>query len=520
MAPRSSKKALTLCLFQSLAGVIFGWSNSEGSGLFSMDSYQRRFGTCDAAGACVLTTTRQSAITGLLSVGATIGAVGSGTIADKFGLRLTCLMFIAVYLVGAAIETSAMNTYGQICVARLLTGLGVGATSGLVPVFQAEAAPPRFRGLVTGSFQLCVTLGIWGVSMTNWGMSSYAGDVSWRVPVGLQMAWAVLLLVGFVLSPESPRFLAKKGKWDLCRKNLANLRGLPMDHPDIEAEMIEVREANLKDQEQGAASYLECFSTKDRILWRTMIGVFVQIGQQITGINFFFSYGVQFAQTAGLANTYIFQIILASVNVLFSFPGILAVDRAGRRPVLLIGGALMFIGQIVVGSVSKAYPDDKVAGDVLIAFTCLFVASFASSWGPVAWVVCGETFPIRLSSLCVTLGTGANWLFNLIIAFAAPQIQAIIGTGITFVWAGCLALSFVFAYFCIPETKGMSIEEVDALYLSGCPAWKSSNFKASQATTQKIASEKHYARSTHREGEEGKQSHHTSARTSAEGTMV
>jgi SP family sugar:H+ symporter-like MFS transporter len=142
-----------------------------------------------------------------------------------------------------------------------------------------------------------------------------------------------------------------------------------------------------------------------------------------------------------------------------SFPGILAVDRSGRRPVLLVGAALMFTGQIVVGAVSKAYPNNAIAGDVLIAFTCLFIASFASSWGPVAWVVCGETFPIRLSNLCVTLGTGANWLFNLIIAFAAPQIQARIGTGITFVWAGCLALSFAFAFFCIPETKGMSIEE-------------------------------------------------------------
>lgn len=127
-----------------------------------------------------------------------------------------------------------MNTYAQICVARLLTGLGIGATSGLVPVFQAEAAPPKYRGLVTGSFQLCVTLGIWGVSMTNWGMSSYSGDVSWRIPVSLQMVWSALLLVGFVLSPESPRFLAKKGRWEECRKNLANLRGLPANDPEID----------------------------------------------------------------------------------------------------------------------------------------------------------------------------------------------------------------------------------------------------------------------------------------------
>jgi len=127
-----------------------------------------------------------------------------------------------------------MNTYAQILVARLLTGLGIGATSGLVPVFQAEAAPPHFRGLVTGSFQLCVTLGIWGVAMCNWGMSSYDGDISWRIPVSLQMVWSAGLLIGFILSPESPRFLAKKGKWELCRKNLANLRGVPIDDPELD----------------------------------------------------------------------------------------------------------------------------------------------------------------------------------------------------------------------------------------------------------------------------------------------
>lgn len=198
-----------------------------------------------------------------------------------------------------------------------------------------------------------------------------------------------------------------------------------------------------------------------------------------------------------------------------SFPGILAVDRAGRRPVLLIGAFVMFAGQIITGSLSKARPNDEQAGKALIAFTCVFIAAFASSWGPVAWVVCGETFPIRLSSICVTLGTGANWLFNLIIQFAAPQIQARIGTGICFVWAGCLALCFVFAFFCIPETKGMSIEEVDAMYLSHTPAWKSGAFKKSQEEAAIKSHEKHYSRSTHREHDMPKDSNPTSAATSA-----
>lgn len=98
---------------------------------------------------------------------------------NQFGLRNTCIAFIIIHMIGAAIETSSHNTYVQILIGRLLTGFGVGATSGLVPVFQAEASPPRYRGLVTGSFQLCVTLGIWGSAMCNWGMSSYDNrDVS------------------------------------------------------------------------------------------------------------------------------------------------------------------------------------------------------------------------------------------------------------------------------------------------------------------------------------------------------
>ncbi|KAK4686949.1 MFS transporter, SP family, sugar:H+ symporter, partial [Tremellales sp. Uapishka_1] len=463
-----------------------------------MPQYQKNFGTCDAAGTCTISTTRESAITGLLSVGAVIGAVGSGYVSDRIGLRMTCIVFIAVYMAGAAIETSAFTQYAQICVARLLTGLGIGVTSGLVPVFQAEVSPAKFRGLVTGSFQLCVTLGIFGVSVCNYGMAYKPGNVSWRLTTGLQMLWAALLLVGFVLCPESPRFYAKQGKWEECRKALANMRGLAIDDPELDVEMDEVAHHAEEDKLKGDVSYKEIFSTKDRILWRVMIGVCVQIGQQITGINFFFSYGVQFAQAAGLDDSYVFQIILATVNLAMSFPGIYFVDRFGRRPVLLIGTITMFSSQLIVGAVSLTH-SGPAAGDALIAFTCVFIAAFASSFGPVAWVVCGETFPIRLSSICVTLGTGANWLFNLIIAFAAPQIQAKIGTSITFVWAGCLLLSFIFVFMCVPETKGMSIEEIDAMYISKTPAWRSGRFKQSQEKAQLKSHEKHLSKSVHAE---------------------
>lgn len=127
-------------------------------------------------------------------------------------------------------------------------------------------------------------------------------DPRWEVVVGLPMAFDVGLLIGFLLMPESPSFLARKGRWDECRKALASLRSLKVDDPAMDQEMHEVAEAAAKAKEQGNASYREIFSTKDRILYRVMVGVCVQIGQQITGVNFFFSYGPQFAQTAGMNN--------------------------------------------------------------------------------------------------------------------------------------------------------------------------------------------------------------------------
>lgn len=500
MAPRSSKTAVVLCLFQSFAGLLFGWEQSSTSGLFIMPSYVNRFGVCDANGAnCYLPTIRQSTITGILSIGAFLGALASGPISGRIGLRTTCIVFIVIYMIGVAIETSAFTTYGQICVGRALAGLGIGATSGLVPVFQAEAAPPALRGLVTGSFQMCVTLGIFLINCTTFGMSKHTGDITWRVPVGLSLIWSAVLAVGFFLSPESPRFLASKGRWEEARKNLARMRNLPVDDADIETEMDEIKVAVEEDEKRGEARYVECLSMKDRIALRTIIGIAVQIGQQVTGINFYFSYGSIFAQYAGIDNPYIFIIILSAVNVAMSFPGILTVDRAGRRTILLTGAFIMFAGQIIVGAVSSAKPGDAAAGKALIAFSCVFVAGFASTWGPIAWVVAAEVFPTRLAAKLTTVSAAANWGMNTIIAFVSPIVQNKIGTKITFVWSGFILASFLFTFFVIPETGGLSIEEIDALFISKTPAWRSKAFLRSQEREELTQNEKRTRNSEHRE---------------------
>ncbi|KAL7412573.1 hexose transporter [Mrakia frigida] len=473
---------LLLCLFQSLAGFLFGWEQSVISGLMIMPDFQARFGTCTADGVCAVASERQSVITGIFSIGCLVGALIAGNIATRIGLRNTNLISLFVFCIGIAVETSATTSYGQIVGGRVLTGYGVGALSGLVPVYQAEASPPHLRGVVTGSFQGCVTLGIFLCNCVNDGMKDYSGTVAWRIPISIQLVWGLILFIGFALSPESPSYFAKKGKFEESKKALARLRGLPIDSPEIEAAFEAIKVRQVQEASLGDSTYRELFSMKDRIAFRTLIGVFLQVGQQTSGINFFFSYGVQFFQSSGITDPYITQIILSAVNLIMTFPGMWIVYKFGRRQVLLYGAIVMFTGQIITGAIGTALPGQETSGKVLIAFSCIFVAGFATTWGPVVWVVCGETFPTRMSAKCVTLATASNWAMNTIIAFVVPIIVntdgANLGPKICFVWAGFIAASYVFVLFLVPETKGLSIDQIDELYLAHIPAWRSAGFVA------------------------------------------
>lgn len=311
-------------------------------------------------------------------------------------------------------------------------------------------------------------------------MKDYSGDISWRIPIAIQLIWGCMLFVGFALSPESPSYFAKKGKYEESKKALSRLRGLPIESQEIEEAFEAIKARQLADSQLGDSTYRELFSMKDRIAFRTLIGVLLQVGQQVTGINFFFSYGVNFFRTSGITDPYVTQLILSAVNLGMTFPGMWIVYRFGRRQVLLYGAVVMFAGQIITGAIGTAMPGEEVSGKVLIAFSCIFVAGFATTWGPVVWVVCAETFPIRMAAKCVTLATASNWAMNTVIAFVVPIIVnsdgANLGPKITFVWAGFIAASYVFVLFFVPETKNLSIDQIDELYRANIPAWRSAGF--------------------------------------------
>ncbi|BGP43927.1 hypothetical protein JCM10450v2_008137 [Rhodotorula kratochvilovae] len=484
---------VALCLFQSLAGLLFGWEQGVISGLVQNDVYQRRFGEPDPASPSgySIPSTRQSLITSFMSLGALFGALLIGPVARRVGIKKSFMFSLFIYMVGVAIETSGMNQWGQEVAGRFVTGFGVGSLSLLAPLFQAEASPKHLRGLITGTYQLMATIGIFLSNAVNYSLHDAGNDFSWRFPLALQFIWGAGVFVGIVFAPESPRYFVQRGNIDQARANLSKLRGLEQDDPALLREMDGIV-AGVEDEKLAADSgYLDCFRLKDKMLLRTMNGILIQMGQQWTGVNFFFSYGTKFFAASGIKDSFMTQLILSGVNVIATFPGLFAVDHLGRRTVLFIGSAMMFSGQIIAGAVSTAKPDDPAAGKALIFASCWFIAGFASSWGPLGWVVAAEQFPLKIAPLCVSLATASNWLNNFIIAMIVPYITdaeyANLQSKITFIWAGAIAFFTAYVFFFLPETGGLSLVQVDELYLSGVPAWRSSHWVPFGGATRRNA---------------------------------
>jgi SP family sugar:H+ symporter-like MFS transporter len=207
------------------------------------------------------------------------------------------------------------------------------------------------------------------------------------------------------------------------------------------------------------------------MLYRTLLGMVLQAGQQLTGANYFFYYGTTIFSATGLENSYVTSIILGTVNVVATIFGLWVVENVGRRKAMMVGAAWMamclfiysFVGQY--GLDRNAPQTTPAAGNVMIVFTCLFIAAFATTWGPLVWAIVGELYPARYRATCMGLATASNWLFNFIISFCSTLITDEINYLYGLVFAVSLVLLFIIVYFFMIETKGRSLEEIDTMYM-------------------------------------------------------
>ncbi|KAI0121160.1 general substrate transporter [Xylariales sp. AK1849] len=470
-AQRITFKAVLLGVVASIGGFMFGYVSGQISGFFAMNDFARRFGQLNAAtGAYEFSAARQGTITGLLPVGSLLGALVAGNIADTLGRRMAICVSALWSCVGIVIEVSSTTAWYQFAIGRLVTGVSIGALSVVVPMYQSESSPAIIRGVLVATYQLFITLGIWTSYMVDYGTEAMESTASWRIPNALGFLWALILGGGVLFLPESPRFAYRKGREEEARRTIAGLAGVDPHHRSVTDQLVQIRAKLDEEKATGKAKLHEIF-TGPRMFYRTLLGIILQMGQQLTGANFFFYYGTTVFSATGLSNSYVTQIILGTVNVACTFAGLYVVQKVGRRKALIVGASWMMVCFLIYAFVGQYSLDHDnpmntpAAGSVLIVFSCLAIAAFATTWGPIVWAAVAELYPARYRAPCMALATASNWFWNFMISFFTRFITDAIDYWYGLVFAGCCAALVVIVYFFMIETKDRSLEEIDTMYV-------------------------------------------------------
>ncbi|KAA8645618.1 hypothetical protein EYZ11_003479 [Aspergillus tanneri] len=490
--PTVTLRAFIMGTFVSMGGLLFGYDTGQISGFLEMSNYLERYGQHGPDG-YHFSHVRSGLIVSLLSIGTLIGALCAAPIADRFGRKWSITFWCLILIVGLIVQISSPSEkWVQMAMGRWVTGLGVGGCSLLVPMYQGESAPRQIRGAMISCYQLFVTLGIFVSYCINLGTEHLDGTAQWRITLGLTFLFAIILGGGMAFFPESPRYEYRHGRIDNARATMSKMYGIPENHRLIIQELEEIQQQlDAESQEQVWHEFV----TAPRMFYRVLLGMVLQSLQQLTGANYFFYYGTTIFQGAGISNSFITQVILGAVNFGTTFGGLYVVENFGRRKSLITGAGLMFVFFIIFASIGHFVLDVKnpentpSAGKGMIVVACLFITTFAMTWGPMIWTIVAELFPSKYRAKGMALATASNWLWNFLLGFFTPFITGAIDFAYGYVFAGCLFVAAAVVYFFVIEGKGRTLEEVDWMYVNKVAPWKSSKFEIPPIHSQAYANE-------------------------------
>ncbi|KAF2993507.1 hypothetical protein E8E13_000950 [Curvularia kusanoi] len=488
-------KAYLMCAFAAFGGIFFGYDSGYINGVMGMAYVKHEFTGLPYPGPEAspielanfnIPTWRQSLIVSVLSAGTFVGALVAGDLADIFGRRATIIAGCLVFSVGVVLQVAA-TAYDLLVAGRLVAGLGVGFVSAIIILYMSEIAPKKVRGMIVSGYQFCITVGILSASVVVYATQDLRNSGSYRIPIAIQWVWALVLALGLAFLPESPRYFVKRGEHEHARQSLARLRGQHKESDYIRQELAEIianhaYEMDAIGHETGyVRSWLNCFKGSVRDpgsnLRRTMLGTSAQMMQQWTGINFIFYFGTVFFQNLGsIQNPFLISLVTTLVNVCSTPISFWTVERFGRRPLLIWGAVGMIVCQFIIAIAGTLDGGNPVTVRTEIAFICIYIFFFASTWGPGAWVVVGEMFPLPIRSRGVAMSVASNWFWNCIIAVITPYMvnkeQGNLGAKVFFVWGSLCCCCLLWSYFLVYETK----EQVDLMLQQTTPrqsaTWK------------------------------------------------
>uniref|UniRef100_A0A7S2HSG1 Hexose transporter 1 n=1 Tax=Zooxanthella nutricula TaxID=1333877 RepID=A0A7S2HSG1_9DINO len=385
----------------------------------------------------------------------------SGPLMDKRGRRFSIQTGAALGLAGAVVQATSCGL-SQMLAGRFASGAATGLLSTVLPLYIGEVAPVRARGTYLVMYQLMLTAGIPAAAIVNEAVKHLQNG--WRYSIAVQAVVASVLLVGMFFMPRSPRWLVLQGRREEALRSLRSVRD------------AEHAAAELKEIEAGCATAAALEVPRWRELFvgyvgkLTALGAGLQFLQQATLLGAQWGLALGFVQSMGMSRDRLLT-VFAVLGLAMTFPSMYLIERVGRRALLVWGSAFMLVSSVALGALGTLGADhtstyvwtvkSQAAGRAMLLCVFTFLSSFALTWGPVVWAYCGEIYPLKHRSRCTGISTATNWGMN----FALAQLLTVAYTGLGFhimwVQAAFLVLGLA-AVWHLPETRGLSLEDIDA----------------------------------------------------------
>ncbi|KAI1620249.1 MFS transporter [Exophiala viscosa] len=479
-----------IAMFACIGGLLYGYNQGVFSGVLTMTSFG------DHMGGYTTNTTKKGWLTSILELGAWTGTLYSGFLAEIISRKYAIIVNTCVFIIGVIVQCTATTAgHNAILGGRFIVGMGVGSLSMIVPMYVAECAPPELRGLLIGLQQFAIEFGImvsfWIDYGTNYigGTGKSQSDAAWLVPLALQLAPALVLLVGMIFMPFTPRWLIHHGHEEDARRTLALLRNMPVDNELIELEFLEIKAQSLFEKRTVEHNFPHLavltpwnvvklqfvaigslFKTMP-MFRRVIVATVTMFFQQWTGINAVLYYAPQIFGSLGLSSNTTSLLATGVVGIamfLATIPAILYIDKMGRKPTLALGALAMglchFIIAIIFAKNQHQWPTHHAAGWAAIVMVWLFVIHFGWSWGPCAWIVVAEVWPLSARPYGIALGASSNWMNNFIVGQVTPDMITGITYGTFILFGVLITIGAAFIWFFVPETKQLTLEEMDLVF--------------------------------------------------------
>ncbi|TYJ52670.1 hypothetical protein B9479_006719 [Cryptococcus floricola] len=470
------RRPIAICALISICPIAYGYDGTYFTSLLETPVFVRQFGQLNSAGEYELSSGNQSLWVSIIQVGEIVGSLAAGPIGDYSGRKGGIASAITLLAIGVVLQMILVGSSALLTVGRLIAGAGIGIISNAAPLFLSEIPPMEIRGACVSSWQLMLAVG---------------QVIGAAVGLALNLLWVVLLIGVLFIVPESPRWLLYHGKEAKAEKALMTIHG-GSDYKDIlVSEQMAILTKSREEEAEASSS-----ESKWSDLWKNPVErrkflatVGILVSQQISGVQFIFSYTTTFFALVGIQDTFIITIIVDCIEVLGVIASFFVVERYGRRPLLIYTGIFMFITLIIVGCMGAvAGQGDKfepylaahpALGKAVAAMICLYVFAFNLSWGPLAWVVAAEMSTGRNRQKHLSIGTALFWFSAWVVTFTLPYLfqpaDAGLGPMIGFIYAVGGFLSVAFVFFYIPETKGRTLEEINFMMEARIPTrqWKS-----------------------------------------------